>query len=41
MLTSVSRKVLVQVVALPTTVEVWWHIDSAYASHSHARVINT
>jgi hypothetical protein len=41
LLTSVSRKVLVQVAALPTTVEVWRHIDSACASHSHQLVINT
>jgi hypothetical protein len=41
LLTSVSRKVLVQAAALPTTAEVWRHIDSACASHSHQLVINT
>jgi hypothetical protein len=39
--TSVSHEVLVQVAALPTAAEVWRHIDSAYASHSRAWVINT
>jgi hypothetical protein len=41
LLTSVSREVLIQVAALPTAAEVWRHIDSTYASHSRARVINT
>jgi hypothetical protein len=41
LLTSVSRDVLVQIVALPSTVNVWKHIESAFASQSRARVINT
>jgi hypothetical protein len=30
-----------QVAALPTVTEVWWHIESAFAPHSRAQVINT
>jgi cytochrome c biogenesis protein ResB len=41
LLTSVSREVLIKVVTLPTAAEVWRHIDSAYASHSRAWIINT
>jgi hypothetical protein len=41
LLTSASRDVLVQVVALSTTDEVWKHIDTSFASQSRARVINT
>jgi hypothetical protein len=41
LLTFVSREVLVQVTALPTAAKVWRHIDSAFASRSCARVINT
>jgi hypothetical protein len=38
---SVSRNVLVQVVVLLTASDVWKHIETSYASHSRARVINT
>jgi glutathionylspermidine synthase len=37
----VSHDVLVQVAALPTAAEVWKHIETLFASQSHARVINT
>jgi hypothetical protein len=40
LLTSVSCDVLVQVAALPSTVDIWKHIESAFASQSRARVIN-
>jgi hypothetical protein len=41
LLTSVSHDVLVQVVVLPSTTDVWKHIEAAFASQSRARVINT
>jgi hypothetical protein len=41
LLTSVSRHVLVQVIALPSVAEVWKHIETSFASQSRARVINT
>jgi hypothetical protein len=41
LLTSVSRDILVQVAALPSVIEVWKHIETSFASQSHARVINT
>jgi hypothetical protein len=39
-LSYVSHDVLVQVVVLPTASDVWKHIETPYASQSHARVIN-
>jgi hypothetical protein len=41
LLTSVSCDVLVEVAALPSAADVWKHIESVFASQSHARVINT
>jgi hypothetical protein len=41
LLTSISREILVQVAAFPSTVDVWKHIETAFASQSCARVINT
>jgi hypothetical protein len=41
LLTSVSRDILVQIIALPTAAEVWKHIETLFASQSSARVINT
>jgi K+-sensing histidine kinase KdpD len=41
LLTSVSHDVLVQVATIPTAAEVWKHIETSFASQSHARVINT
>jgi hypothetical protein len=41
LLTSVSHDVLVQIATLPSMADVWKHIESAFASQSHARVINT
>jgi hypothetical protein len=41
MLSSMSHDILVQVTVLPTASEVWKHIETSYASHSCARVINT
>jgi hypothetical protein len=32
LLTSVSRDVLVQIVALPTAAEVWKHLETSFAS---------
>jgi glutathionylspermidine synthase len=37
----VSRDILVQIVTLPTAAAVWKHLETSFASHSHARVINT
>jgi glutathionylspermidine synthase len=39
--TSVSHDVLVQIATLSSTTDVWKHIESAFASQSRARVINT
>jgi hypothetical protein len=41
LLTSVSRDVLVQIAALPSTREAWTHIETSFAPQSHAWVINT
>jgi hypothetical protein len=41
LLTSVSRDVLVQIAALPSTEHAWKHIETSFASQSRARVINT
>jgi glutathionylspermidine synthase len=41
LLTSVSRDVLIQIVALPSATEVWKHIQTSFVSQSRARVINT
>jgi hypothetical protein len=41
LLTSVSHDVLVQIATFPSAADVWKHIESAFASQSHARVINT
>jgi hypothetical protein len=41
LLSSISHDVLVQIVVLPTASDVWKHIETSYASQSHARVINT
>jgi glutathionylspermidine synthase len=41
LLTSVSHDVLIQIAALPSTTEVWKHIQTSFASQSRARVINT
>jgi hypothetical protein len=41
LLTSVSHDVLVQIATLLSAVDVWKHIDSVFASQSHARIINT
>jgi hypothetical protein len=41
LLTSISRGVLVQIIALPTAAAVWKHIEEAFASQSRARAINT
>jgi hypothetical protein len=41
LLTSVSRDVLVQIVALPTVAKVWKHLETSFASQSCARAINT
>jgi hypothetical protein len=41
LLTSVSHDVLVQIATLPSAADVWKHIESAFASQSCARVINT
>jgi hypothetical protein len=41
LMSSVSRDVLVQVALLPSASDVWKYIEMSYASHSHARVINT
>jgi hypothetical protein len=38
---SLSHDILVQVAALPSANEAWMHIESAFASHSRAPVINT
>jgi hypothetical protein len=40
LLYSMSCDVLIQVVVLPTASDVWKHIETSYASHSQARVIN-
>jgi hypothetical protein len=41
LLSSVSRDILVQIAALPTAAAVWKHLETSFASHSRARVINT
>jgi glutathionylspermidine synthase len=41
LLSSVSRDILVQIAALPTTTAVWKHLETSFASQSRARVINT
>jgi hypothetical protein len=41
LLTFVLRDILVQVVALPSAIEVRRHIETSFASQSRARVINT
>jgi hypothetical protein len=41
LLTSVSHNVQVQITALPTAEQAWKHIETSFASQSHARVINT
>jgi hypothetical protein len=41
LLRSVSRDILVQIVALPTAADVWKHLETSFASQSRARVINT
>jgi hypothetical protein len=41
LLSSVSRDILVQIAALPTAAAVWKHLETLFASQSHARVINT
>jgi glutathionylspermidine synthase len=37
----VSRDILVQIAALPTTAAIWKHLETSFASQSRARVINT
>jgi hypothetical protein len=41
LLTSISRAILIQIAALPSTTEVWKHIQTSFASQSRAQVINT
>jgi hypothetical protein len=41
LLTSVSHDVFVQIAILPSAADVWKHIESAFASQSRVRVINT
>jgi hypothetical protein len=41
LLSSVSRDILVQIAALPMAAAVWKHLETSFASHSRARVINT